>query len=41
METNPTELRSGEIFADPVAWLARFGITAELVAQSESLAEAA
>ena len=41
METITTELGSGEIFADPVAWLARFGIAAELVGPSEPLAEAA
>ena len=30
-----------EAFADPVAWLARFGIAAELVAESGLLPEAA
>jgi hypothetical protein len=41
MESTTTELGPGEIFADPVAWLARFGIAAELVGQSEPLPEAA
>ena len=33
--------QSQEAFADPVAWLARFGITAELVSVTEPLPEAA
>lgn len=36
-----TSFDSKEAFADPVGWLARFGLTAEIVEEDRPLPEAA
>lgn len=33
-ETNPTPIETSDVFADPVAYLARFGVEATLVVET-------